>query len=479
MLDFMTHSEPLVREILFRHIPCKMNTSLLVRFERDNAYVDDDDTIDHYFSVSAQNVLGENWIDDAYGHVKTTILTKFAEFLQKGSAWLLAEIYSLNVRTTPTEQVSFNSYKPLPKFIRSKNAIVNTQNDDNFCFKYAMTVSLNPEVSHPERVSRVLRISTEKYKWGDIHFDDKVGIKQLKVFEKNNPDIGLVLRTIDPDSGLITKLWLTSKMNCEHRADLFLYDGHFSCVRNKSHQLSAQMSSGHAKYFCEYCNNAFSTHAVMTDHMRNCKDHDFITVKYPERARDGNVPKLYFKYMKKLVRHPIMITADFEALLLDTQSKHGKNTTRYQIHKASCVGMHITRFDGRNQYLEFTGPNCAVDFAKHLEKISLYFIDEFYERWQKIDENGVVKYDTLRLKYRKMSREKWRVGIHTMDRTYQCYFCEETFGPDDVRFRDHCHFTGKFRGIAHRKCNLQFQVTQMTPFFSTTRTTTRECSSER
>ena len=36
---------------------------------------------------------------------------------------------------------------------------------------------------------------------------------------------------------------------------------------------------------------------------------------------------------------------------------------------------------------------------------------------------------------------------------------------DNVKVRDHCHFTGKFRGIAHRKCNLEFQVTRMTPVF--------------
>ena len=29
--------------------------------------------------------------------------------------------------------------------------------------------------------------------------------------------------------------------------------------------------------------------------------------------------------------------------------------------------------------------------------------------------------------------------------------------------RDHCHFTGKYRGAAHRSCNLQFRKPKFTP----------------
>ena len=38
-----------------------------------------------------------------------------------------------------------------------------------------------------------------------------------------------------------------------------------------------------------------------------------------------------------------------------------------------------------------------------------------------------------------------------------CHICEEEFSRDEKsngKVRDHCHFTGEYRGAAHNKCNL-------------------------
>ena len=54
----------------------------------------------------------------------------------------------------------------------------------------------------------------------------------------------------------------------------------------------------------------------------------------------------------------------------------------------------------------------------------------------------------------------------------QCYICGKAFCYDkkqEKRFklykkvRDHCHFTGKFRGAAHSICNLRYKVPQEIP----------------
>ena len=43
-----------------------------------------------------------------------------------------------------------------------------------------------------------------------------------------------------------------------------------------------------------------------------------------------------------------------------------------------------------------------------------------------------------------------------MDR---CHICGKEYTDKDVRVRDHCHITGKFRGSAHHECNLKLRIT--------------------
>ena len=39
-----------------------------------------------------------------------------------------------------------------------------------------------------------------------------------------------------------------------------------------------------------------------------------------------------------------------------------------------------------------------------------------------------------------------------------CHICGEKCTDKDVRIRDHCHITGKFRGSAHQECNLKLRI---------------------
>ena len=42
-----------------------------------------------------------------------------------------------------------------------------------------------------------------------------------------------------------------------------------------------------------------------------------------------------------------------------------------------------------------------------------------------------------------------------------CYICKKEFNNDKVR--DHCHFTGKYRGAAHNTCNLKYKIPKNIP----------------
>ena len=46
-----------------------------------------------------------------------------------------------------------------------------------------------------------------------------------------------------------------------------------------------------------------------------------------------------------------------------------------------------------------------------------------------------------------------------------CFICEKPFGNDKnaIKVRDHCHYTGKYRGPADSACNLQYKIPKSIP----------------
>ena len=49
-----------------------------------------------------------------------------------------------------------------------------------------------------------------------------------------------------------------------------------------------------------------------------------------------------------------------------------------------------------------------------------------------------------------------------------CYICKKGFSTDDDnkkyhKVRDHCHYTGKYRGAAHSICNLRYKTSKEIP----------------
>ena len=48
----------------------------------------------------------------------------------------------------------------------------------------------------------------------------------------------------------------------------------------------------------------------------------------------------------------------------------------------------------------------------------------------------------------------------------RCWICKGEFDNDDKnnkKVRDHCHFTGRYRGAAHNLCNLKYRKPNFTP----------------
>ena len=59
------------------------------------------------------------------------------------------------------------------------------------------------------------------------------------------------------------------------------------------------------------------------------------------------------------------------------------------------------------------------------------------------------------------SNNKRRIESIYHNRQKVCYICKKEFDNNDKKqqkVRDHCHYTGKYRGAAHNICNLRYKV---------------------
>ena len=45
----------------------------------------------------------------------------------------------------------------------------------------------------------------------------------------------------------------------------------------------------------------------------------------------------------------------------------------------------------------------------------------------------------------------------------KCWICDNDYVDNDVKVRDHCHITGKYRGSAHRDCNINVKLNHKIP----------------
>ena len=58
-----------------------------------------------------------------------------------------------------------------------------------------------------------------------------------------------------------------------------------------------------------------------------------------------------------------------------------------------------------------------------------------------------------------LTNRQWK----SYKRSRECHICYKPFNSRDTKVRDHCHYTGCYRGPAHRNCNLRYRIPSYIP----------------
>ena len=98
-------------------------------------------------------------------------------------------VLSLDLHTVTYVPLRGPSYIPLPKFLAEKKAIISLTNEDDECFKYAITRALNPVEKTSERIDKKLRETSKDLNWDGLKFP--INLSDINQFENHNSSISV------------------------------------------------------------------------------------------------------------------------------------------------------------------------------------------------------------------------------------------------------------------------------------------------
>ena len=400
------------------------------------------------------------------------VLENMARFQRRGSNWRFEEVLKLEIHLVGFVPLKGNSWIPLPETISKKKAVINMKNEDNECFKWCVTRALNPVEHHPERITQDLRRQSEELNWRGIEFPMK--IDQIDKFERMNERISV--NVFYYDEGVLPLR--IPRVEKEHQIDLLLITSggeveenergketekkHYCLIKNLSRLLSSQVTKHEkALVFCRRCLNHFPNEEKLNTHKEYCSQKDIVKVVMPKEGAD-----ILFRNLNRMMKLPIVVYADFEAFLENIDScepsSRSSFTEKYQMHKPCGFCFKIVFSEDIKKIASkcFTKP-FLYRAGNEKEDVAQIFVDRLEKVIQKL--------------YKFFGKPKnmifTRDDKNNFIRSTECWICKEDFetgkkvNPDYVKVRDHCHFTGKFRGAAHSKCNLKYKKPKFTPIF--------------
>ena len=191
-----------------------------------------------------------------------------------------------------------------------------------------------------------------------------------------------------------------------------------------------------------HCLQCFSSEKVLNNHKDNCiQVNGTQAVKMP--YKDNNILK-FNNFHKQPV--PFVIYADFEAItekISGCQPNNNKSYTEaYQKHTDCGYGYKVVCcYDDK-----YSKPATTYRGGKAVYKFMEAMLEEV-----KYCKKIMKKEFNKPLRMTKEDEEKFQ-------KAEECHICDKKYTDKDIRVRDHCHITGKYRGSAHQECNLKLRV---------------------
>ncbi|XP_051155221.1 uncharacterized protein LOC127277868 [Leptopilina boulardi] len=457
-----------IEKALNKFGPIKVYTVLGAKFKKDS--IDGREEISDLktFTAKTAEILNTTPLDDWYNvNVKQVTLRRIEEFQEKDSNWKLDSIQRLEVNINKYNPMRASSYIDLPLPIKRKKACINVQNIDNQCFKWAILSALYPPLRDADRVSKY-RQYEETLNFTGIKFP--VALKDISKFEAlNNISVNVYGLSKRDKKFTVSPLHLSSQKKFTHVNMLLIEDHyidenliddeeresdnvtiisfnyHYVWIKDLSRLVSSDLSKQkNKKYICDRCLHYFLNEQKLTSHEENCRKMNETRIRLPEEGKNF----VEFKNFQNKERVPFIIYADCESLLIPADIPQEINNTEvFQNHKTLSIGYYL---------------KCGFDDSLSMYKASP--IDEenpakwFSKELKNLSDNLNMRFKNP-IPMKVLSRQEL-VDFRNVN---TCHICRKKIKYGDVKVRDHCHLTGKYRGPAHQECNINYHESQVIP----------------
>ena len=219
---------------------------------------------------------------------------------------------------------------------------------------------------------------------------------------------------------------------------------HYVAIKSLSRLLSSKNNKHNgARYFCMNCLQGYSNKSSRDEHFRYCANNEAVCIEMPHRKPIVEYSNGQYQY-----KAPFIMYADFESILEPISglapnprisSTHGVN-----IHTpfGQCVRSEFAYGEVKDPLKLYRGKDCISKFCEHI-------IEEACQLYNSLSEKPMIP----------LTKDQ----IKKYNRASKCHICFKHFKDGDRKVRDHCHYSGEYRGAAHSLCNLQYKVPSYIP----------------
>ena len=210
---------------------------------------------------------------------------------------------------------------------------------------------------------------------------------------------------------------------------------HYVAIKPLSRLLSSQNTKHKGKeYFCMNCLQGFKDESYRDEHLGYCINNESVKVEMPHKNLIVQYSDGQFQFKVPFIE-PIQGPGNNPTI----SSTRGINN---HVPSGRCVHSEFAYGKVENPLRLYDGEDCVKKFCDHIIGEARHLYQSFPEK--------PMKPSTPK----EMDRYK---------RLERCHICVKPFKEDNPKVRDHCHYTSRYRGPTHTKCNLQYKIPSYIP----------------